>query len=224
MEQRVTVRAVCVVGQLLPAAGRVGVTAIDKKPVEGPVQVRTLGLHGDIQADREHHGGQWQAVYLLSDSDVEQWEADFGGPIPAGFFGENLRLSGIDTSALRVGTVLEVAGGHLRLEITSPRIPCQTFGDHVGQPRWVRRFTEGSRPGAYARVLTPGSVQAGDELRVANEPKHRVTIGKAFSGIDADDARHLLAEFARESLAPSLLRKLDSAITSATDVRPTDFD
>ncbi|NLD85658.1 MAG: MOSC domain-containing protein, partial [Actinomycetales bacterium] len=100
------IRAVCVVDQLLAVPGRVGVSAIDKRPVDGPVRVRELGLHGDIQADREHHGGQWKAVYMLSDSDVEQWSGEFGGPIPIGFFGENLRLTGVDTSQMQIGTEL----------------------------------------------------------------------------------------------------------------------
>lgn len=215
-----TIRAVCVVDQLLTVPGRVGVSAIDKRPVEGPVPVRPLGLHGDIQADREHHGGQWKAVYLLSDSDVEQWESEFGGPIPVGFFGENLRVAGIDTSQFQIGTELEVGSGGLRLQITTPRIPCQTFAQRVGKPRWVRRFSEGGRPGAYARVLAAGPVQAGEEIRVVTVPTHGVTIGRVLNGVDDDEARRLLAEFDLADLAPSLVRKLDPA----TDVRPVDAD
>lgn len=213
-----TVRAVCVVDQLLEVPGRVGVTAIDKRPVDGPVQVREYGLHGDVQADRQHHGGVWKAVYLLSESDVEQWEPELGGPIPPGYFGENLRVAGVDTSQLQIGTVLEV--GRLRMEVTTPRIPCQTFGDHVGKPRWVRRFTEGGRPGAYARVLAAGPVRAGDEIRVVAVPTHGVTIGRVFAGVDDDEARRLLDEYALSDLAPSLVRKLDPA----TDDRPVDAD
>ncbi|WP_194306003.1 MULTISPECIES: MOSC domain-containing protein [unclassified Dietzia] len=220
-----TVQAVCVVDQLLTVPGRVGVTAIDKRPVEGPVQVREYGLHGDVQADREHHGGVWKAVYLLSDSDVEPWEPEFGGPIPPGYFGENLRVTGVDTSQLQIGTVLEVGRGSgrrgpLRLEITTPRIPCQTFGDRVGKPRWVRRFTEAGRPGAYARVLRPGPVEVGDEIRVVAVPTHGVTIGRVFAGVDDDEAGRLLSEYTLSDLAPSLVRKLDPA----TDVRPSDAD
>lgn len=225
-----TVRAVCVVDQLLAVPGRVGVTAIDKRPVEGPVQVREYGLHGDVQADRKHHGGVWKAVYLLSDSDVEQWEPEFGGPIPPGYFGENLRVTGIDTARLQIGTVLEVAaagasGGDagapgLRMEVTTPRIPCQTFAHRVGKPRWVRRFTEGGRPGAYARVLAPGPVGAGDEIRVVSVPTHGVTIGRVLSGVDDDEVSRLLAEYDLSELAPSLVRKLDPA----TDDRPVDAD
>lgn len=213
-----TVRAVCVVDQLLEVPGRVGVTAIDKRPVDGPVQLREYGLHGDVQADRQHHGGVWKAVYLLSDSDVEQWEPEFGGPIPPGYFGENLRVAGVDTSQLQIGTVLEV--GRLRMEVTTPRIPCQTFGHHVGKPRWVRRFTRGGRPGAYARVLAAGPVEAGDEIRVVAVPTHGVTIGRVFAGVDDDEARRLLDEYALSDLAPSLVRKLDPA----TDDRPVDAD
>ena len=184
-----TIRAVCVVDQLLTVPGRVGVSAIDKRPVEGPVAVRRLGLHGDIQADREHHGGEWKAVYLLSDSDVEQWEFELGGPVPLGFFGENLRVTGIDTSQLQIGTELEVGTGGLRLQITTPRIPCQTFAHRVGRPKWVRRFTEGGRPGAYARVLTAGPVEAGEEIRVVTVPTHGVTIARILAGVDDDEAR-----------------------------------
>ena len=182
--------------------------------------VRALGLHGDIQADREHHGGPWKAVYLLSDSDVEQWEPEFGGPIPIGFFGENLRVTGIDTSQLQIGTELEVGSGGLRLQITTPRIPCQTFAHRTGRPKWVRRFTEGGRPGAYARVLAAGPVQAGEEIRVVAVPAHGVTIGRVLAGVDDDEARLLLAEFDLADLSPSLVRKLDPA----TDVRPADVD
>ena len=205
-----TIRAVCVVDQLITVPGRVGVSAIDKRPVEGPVAVRTLG----------HHGGPWKAVYLLSDSDVEQWEPEFGGPIPIGFFGENLRVTGIDTSQLQIGTELEVGSGGLRLQITTPRIPCQTFAHRTGRPKWVRRFTEGGRPGAYARVLAAGPVQAGEEIRVVAVPAHGVTIGRVLAGVDDDEARRLLAEFDLADLSPSLVRKLDPA----TDVRPADVD
>lgn len=215
-----SIRAVCVVDQLLADSGRVGVTAIDKRPVDGPVQVRELGLHGDIQADRQHHGGPWKAVYLLSDSDVEPWAGEFGGPIPPGYFGENLRVAGVDTSQLQIGTVMEVGTGGLRLEITTPRIPCQTFARRVDKPRWVRRFTEAGQPGAYARVLSAGPVEVGDEIRVATVPKHGVTIGRVLAGVDDDEAARLLSEFDRSDLAPSLLRKLDPA----TDVRPSDID
>ena len=73
-----SVLAVCRVHQLLPDEGSVGVTAIDKRPVEGPVKVHKLGLHGDVQASRIHHGGEDQAIYAYSQADADYWvEASF---------------------------------------------------------------------------------------------------------------------------------------------------
>ncbi len=38
-------------------------TGIFKQPVSGPVQLRTLSLDGDRQADLSVHGGPYKAVY-----------------------------------------------------------------------------------------------------------------------------------------------------------------
>ena len=61
---------VCVTERLHKDPGRVGVTAIDKRAVDGPVHVRDLGLFGDVQADRANHGGRDKAVYLFSAADI----------------------------------------------------------------------------------------------------------------------------------------------------------
>jgi MOSC domain-containing protein YiiM len=62
--------AVCVVHQLLPESS-IGVTAIDKRPVDRALRVRPLGLHGDVQADRKYHGGADQAVYAYAEEDAD---------------------------------------------------------------------------------------------------------------------------------------------------------
>ena len=41
-------------------------TGIFKQPVSGPVQLRTLNLDGDRQADLTVHGGPFKAVYAIS--------------------------------------------------------------------------------------------------------------------------------------------------------------
>jgi MOSC domain-containing protein YiiM len=63
-------------------------TAIDKRPVSGPVAVRRLGLEGDEQADRVYHGGVHQAVYAYAREDLDWWEADLGRELRDGAFGE----------------------------------------------------------------------------------------------------------------------------------------
>ncbi len=55
--------AACVVSALRSDPGAVGVTAIDKRAVDGVVKIGKYGLFADVQADRKHHGGLDQAVY-----------------------------------------------------------------------------------------------------------------------------------------------------------------
>lgn len=162
------VEAVCLVHQLVDdSAGTVGVTAIDKRPVDGPVKVRRLGLHGDIQADREHHGGEDKAVYVYAEEDAQWWSEQLSTPIPAGRFGENLRLTGVNVSGAVPGERWRI-GDRLLLEVTRPRIPCATFGRWMNQDRWVRRFLEAGRPGAYLRVITPGPVAPANEVEIVS--------------------------------------------------------
>ncbi|HKT55219.1 MAG TPA: MOSC domain-containing protein [Microbacterium sp.] len=160
--------AVCAVRELHPDAGSVGVTAIDKAPVDGPVRVGRYGVYADVQADRKHHGGLDQAVYAYADEDAAFWAAELGRGVPAGWFGENLRVAGVDVSNARIGEIWRI-GSSVELQVTLPRTPCQTFARWVGgddEHGWVKRFSRERRLGAYLRVLRTGRVEAGDEIVV----------------------------------------------------------
>lgn len=177
------VLGVCVVHQLLPDPGAVGVTAIDKRPVDGPVAAGPYGLYGDVQADRKHHGGLDKAIYAYADEDARYWESELGRPTPAGWYGENLRVAGIDLAGARIGERWQI-GERLIVEVTSPRIPCQTFARAVGGDEargWVKRFMQAGRSGAYLRVVTTGSVQSGDRVVVCERPESAPTVAEVYA-------------------------------------------
>jgi MOSC domain-containing protein YiiM len=185
------------VHDLLPDRG-IGVTAIDKRPVQKPLRVRKLGLHGDVQADRKWHGGEDQAVYAYAQEDADWFADDLGRDIPPGLFGENLRTAGVDVSGAVIGERWRI-GEQVVLEVTSPRTPCGVFERRMGTKGWQRRFTEHGAPGAYFRVVRTGDVHAGDPVEVLSRPAHGVTIGGWFVRHDPADARALLdAEAAGE--------------------------
>ena len=201
--------AVCLVHGLLPTKDATGVTAIDKRPVDGPVKVHPLGLTGDLQASRKHHGGESKALYAYSQADAEYWERELGRDIPPGLFGENLRINGLDpTSALigerwRIGTEVEV-------EVTCPRTPCRNFQRRMEVPNWARRFGEEGRVGAYLRVRRRGSIAAGDTVEVLTAPSHGVTVLDVFRGLDQQQAAALEASRAagETTLSPEILKAL----------------
>lgn len=184
--------AVCRVAQLRPDAGNVGVTAIDKQPVGSRLKVRRLGLYGDVQADRTHHGGASKALYAYAEEAAAFWAAELGRPIPPGLFGENLRTSGLEVDGAEIGERWHIGDG-LVVEVSCPRTPCATFQRRMGERQWVRRFTEAGRVGAYLSVVRAGTVGAGDAVEVVRRPGHGVTIASWFSGADAEQAEALVA-------------------------------
>jgi MOSC domain-containing protein YiiM len=208
--------AVCVSGPRpirLPRAGDT-TSAIDKRPVSGPVAVHPLGLDGDVQVNRKWHGGEGQALYAYAQEDADWWAVELDRDLPAGRFGENLRTSGLDlTGAVlgerwRMGTVLA--------EVTAPRTPCAKLQAHWGVPRLIKRFTEHGASGAYLRVLEIGDLGAGDRIEVVERPDHGITIGLAFRAFTTE--QHRLAELApaRDALPVRNRPKVDAAVTERT--------
>ena len=94
-----------------PAKG-VGVTGINKRPVDHLVTVRapgprTTGLHsglvGDQIFDIEHHGGDDRAVYAYAREDYDWWQARLSRRLASGLFGENLTTEGVDVNGAVIG-------------------------------------------------------------------------------------------------------------------------
>ena len=191
-----TVLHVCRVAELHPDAGAIGVTAIDKRAVAGAVRVGALGLRGDVQADRKHHGGPEKALYAFDQAEADHWAGELGEEVPPGRFGENLRVSGLAVDDAEIGERWRI-GEALEVEITGPRTPCATFGRWLKQDGWVRRFAQHGRAGAYLRVLTPGPVAAGDDITVLERPGHGVSVAGWFAANAPRDARALLAHEAQ---------------------------
>lgn len=162
--------AICVVRALHPDVGQVGITAIDKTPVDGPVKIDPYGAYADVQADRRRHGGLDKALYAYAQEDADFWADELGRDIPPGLFGENLRTVGFDVNAARIGERWRI-GQRVIVEVTSPRIPCKTFARWMGdEDSWIRRFADARRPGPYLRVVTRGQISPGDEITVLSSP------------------------------------------------------
>ncbi|MBQ0915401.1 MOSC domain-containing protein [Streptomyces sp. RM99] len=189
-----------------------GITGIDKRPVEGAVRVTApgskgtgaSGLAGDAVCDTRHHGGTDQAVYAVAREDLDDWERELGRPLPNGSFGENLTTAGVDVSGALIGERWRIGPG-LVLEVTSGRIPCRTFQGHLGEKRWVKRFTEKGAPGAYLRVVEPGEIRAGDPVEIVHRPGHGVTVALQFRAVTTE--RELLPRLlaAADALHPEAL-------------------
>jgi MOSC domain-containing protein YiiM len=170
------------------------VTGIDKRPVDGPVQVTApgpkgagdVGLAGDRVYDVAHHGGTDQAVYAYAREDLDHWQRELERPLPNGMFGENLTTAGLDVNGALIGERWRI-GQDVVLEVSCSRIPCGTFQGWLDRGGWIKRFTRAAIPGAYLRVITPGEIRAGDPVEIVHRPTaHEVTVALQFRAVTTE--------------------------------------
>jgi MOSC domain-containing protein YiiM len=55
----------------------------------------------------------------------------------------------------------------------------------MGEKRWVKRFTEAGRTGAYLSVLTPGRIETGAPI-VVERPDHDIDLLLTFRAFMGD--------------------------------------
>jgi MOSC domain-containing protein YiiM len=173
--------------RLVARGGRTEPTAIWKQPVEGRVRARGVNLEGDEQADRSVHGGPDKAVYSYAREDYERWEGELGRELAPGSFGENLTTLGIDVSGAVIGE--RWRAGTVLLEVSQPRTPCWKLGVRMDDPRFIKRFAQAGRPGAYLRIVEEGELGAGDAVEVTSRPAHGVTVAEVAHAFLRDHSR-----------------------------------
>jgi MOSC domain-containing protein YiiM len=190
-----------------------GPTGIDKMPVDGAVQVRApgpmrgglgSGLVGDVVGNRQLHGGDDQAVYAYAREDLDTWETRLARSLTNGMFGENVTTSGVDITGARIGERWRIGTDGLVLEVSAPRTPCRTFAAFLGLDGWIKTFTAAAKPGAYLRVISPGTVRAGDPISIECRPDHDVTVGLVFRARMSEP--HLLPRLLAADALPAELK------------------
>jgi len=152
-------------------------TGIFKQPVSGPVQLRTLNLDGDRQADLAVHGGPFKAVYAYPSEHYEFWQQELpGAQLPWGMFGENFTTEGLFESDLHIGDRLQIGGAIIM--VRQPRIPCYKLAIKFHRNDILARFLRSGRSGFYFSVEQEGTVQAGDGFEFLSREPQGISIAE----------------------------------------------
>lgn len=202
-------------GRPEPQAGVKDLTGINKQGQHGPVEIAPLGLLNDAVLDRKHHGGPDQAVYMYFADDYDWWAEQLQTSLAPGTFGDNLTITGVVGQDVAVGDRFTI--GPVVLEVTMHRTPCNTLARHMGDPRFVKRFHQARRPGAYARVLVPGAVEAGMSVLYQPFSGERLLLTELMA---LDGERTIPTEIMRRSLATPIHGKLRAAYTERLSQLP----
>jgi len=166
-------------------SGRTVLTAINKQPVTGAVQVVPMGLLGDEQADPSVHGGLDKAVCAYPSEHYPFWQAaraqagltGIDDALPFGSVGENLSLQGVLESDVWVGDLLRFADCTLR--VTLPREPCYKFNAAMGFAGAGKAMAQQGNCGFYLAVQQAGRLSAGESFELVPGPR-RLRISEAF--------------------------------------------
>jgi len=155
-------------------------TGIYKYAVETPIFLGADDVMNDHVIDRRYHGGSDKACYLYSADHYPFWQNKYPNQDwKWGMFGENLTVSGLNESEIRIGDRFQI--GRAVVQVTQPRQPCFKLGVRFGDQSVVSDFWTLPYPGVYVRVLSQGEVKTGDEMiRIESDPES-LSISQVFS-------------------------------------------
>ena len=159
-------------------------SAIAKTPLPGRVAITRLGLAGDTQADRVHHGGPDMALHLYPLDHHAFWREKLGEhPLlgDPGAFGSNLAARGLNEADLSIGDRFRL--GTALLEVSRPRQPCWKIEHRFGVKGMVKAIMRSGHCGWYFRVLEEGATEAGDALELVERAEHGFTVARCFAAI-----------------------------------------
>ena len=141
-------------------------TAFVKSPIAGRVDVGPLGIGGDEHV-YEGHGGPDMALLVYSADHHAHWRSLGLVLLESGAFGENLTVSGLTEEVVHIGDVFAV--GTCRVQVCQPRSPCSKLAARFGRRDMPVLVQESGRTGYLLRVVAPGSIAAGDEMRLVEQ-------------------------------------------------------
>ena len=150
-------------------------SAIRKKSVsnlEDPlsVEIHSLGVKGDEQADLSVHGGIEKAIYVYPAEHYAFWnelltrETKKSTVLKHGAIGENFTIEGLLETEVFIGDKLLI--GDLEFVVVKLREPCFKFNAALGYKGAAKAMVQSGFCGWYLRVLKTGSLTAGEQINI----------------------------------------------------------
>ena len=150
-------------------------SAIHKKSIsnlENPlsVEIQSLGVKGDEQADLRVHGGIEKAIYVYPAEHYAFWnelltrETKKPTVLEYGAIGENFTIEGLLEIEVFIGDKLLI--GDLEFAIVKLREPCFKFNATIGYKGASKAMVQSGFCGWYLRVLKTGTLAAGAQIKV----------------------------------------------------------
>ena len=150
-------------------------SAIRKKAVSdlnnpAPVDITTLGVKDDEQADLSVHGGIEKAIYVYPAEHYAFWnelltrETKQPVHLEHGAIGENFTIEGLLETEVFVGDQLRI--GELEFSVVKLREPCFKFNAAMRYKGASKAMLQSGFSGWYLRVTKTGVLSAGAQIEL----------------------------------------------------------
>lgn len=154
-------------------------TGIFKSPTTEKLYLTKNDVKRDTIINRVNHGGENKACYLFSAEEYPFWREKY----PKldwnwGMFGENLTVTGLDESQIRIGNIYKM--GNALVQVSQPREPCYKLGIRFGTQQILKEFIDQNHPGTYVKILEEGEVGIGDELTLIQSSENTLTVQEFY--------------------------------------------
>lgn len=132
-------------------------SAITKKLVDGNIQLTSIGLIGDEQAEKAFHGGPDRALCHYPQEHYLYWSEQF--PELADFcnapaFGENISTVGMTEENVFIGDIYQ--WGNTFIQVTQPRSPCYKLNTVTNVSNFSQIMQDSGYCGWLYRVIGTG--------------------------------------------------------------------
>lgn len=160
--------------------GKLIETGIYKYPVVLPIYLGKEDVENDSVIDRRYHGGVDKACYCYSQNHYAFWKQRFPNlEWNYGMFGENLTISDLDESEVKIGDVYQI--GSAKVQVTQPRQPCFKLNHRFACDSMVKEFIESGFSGIYLKVLEQGVVDRGDRLVLLERREESLSVKEIYT-------------------------------------------
>lgn len=181
-------------------------SSIHRGEVAGPVALGVTGFDGDRVGDPKHHGGPQKAVHAYPLEHYATWRQELpetAALMRDGAFGENLTVDGLTERDICIGDSFSL--GTALVQVSQGRQPCWKLNAWFERRDMSRLVQDSGRTGWYFRVLTPGAVRSGDDLRLVARPNPDWPLDRVWRLLyrERPAAGTLRAFAALEGLSPS---------------------
>ncbi|KAF3042665.1 hypothetical protein E8E12_006111 [Didymella heteroderae] len=153
-------------------------SAIFKTNIRGPVVVTKNGIVGDEHAYEPHRSPD-KALLHYCTSHYDDWSREIPvseAHFKPGAFGENISSAEVSERNICIGD--RIAIGDIIVEVTEPRAPCYKLNHRFEVKDMAKRTQTLFRTGWLYRIIKPGTIAAGNMVRLLERPHPDWTVAR----------------------------------------------